>query len=491
MISAKPAEWLDCWEWHWERVTREKIERHRRIAERARPGSTLRLWHTRRAHGLATPVDEVVGRCRTTRIEMGCACNAGGAELGAVSLVRPVGCGRRLVCTWCARQAARRLGRRIEQTLRSRMGQAQRRWEADGARGMPPATYLVTLGVRHRDSLAESAAALDRAWRVFSGRIACEEGARFKVLVARAVSRLAPEDRAELEGLEEIEPRARTVIQRTRRKQLRRAAFGLLDEAQRAYVLAHESALMRGRAHWIRESCAVLEVAAGSRGEGHIHVHAVAVARWIDVKTLREQWTRATCEDCDYTGRPLACAAGCKRGRCACKCAHSGPSASPVVHLSRSQKGYSVEESASGAASYISKYIAKGIETDETGDVALSPQTYAETLGVHVGRRMLRTSKGWWVYSEEEAAEIGLVPSGRDEEGDPVWTDRDRRRWRSSACPCCAGEYHLVTPPPPVMLAAPGQWIGRWARAMGPPHGQVGLGPPTYQAEDGSWVRWR
>ena len=491
VVSAKPSEWLDAWEWYWEGLTAERIAKHRRIAAAAPPGSTLRLWHTRRAHGLATPVDEAVGRCRTTRMELGCACNDGGAAIGAVSLVRPVGCGRRLVCTWCARQAARRLGRRIEQTLRSRMYHATQKWTNEGAHGMPPATYLVTLGVRHRETLTESAAALDRAWRVFSSRIACEEGARFKVLMGRAVAKgLDEAERAELACIEAKEPRDRSVVERTRRKRMRSKAVEALDEGARAYVRARESASKRGEEHWLRQSCAVLEVAAGSQGEGHIHVHAVAVSRWIDVRKLREQWTRATCEDCDPAGRPLRC--GTCKGRCTCTCKHEGPSASPVVHLSRSRKGYSTEEAVRGAAAYVAKYIAKGVETDEEGDVSLSPRTYAETMAVHVGRRMLRTSRGWWLYSEEEAAEYGLAPSGRSAVGAPVWTAKDRQRWSSPACQCCQGGYHLVTPPPPVMVAAPGQWLGRWARSMGPPHGvQLGLGPPAYQRDDGEWVRWR
>lgn len=491
VVSAKPAEWLDVWEWHWERLVAARVARHRMIAARA-PAGSLRTWHERRAHGLAAHVDEVVGRCRRTLMEMGCACNSGGSELGAVSAVRPVGCGRRLVCRWCARQAARRLGRRVEETVRTRVFDARRKWEAEGARGMAPTVYLITMGVRHRATLTESAAALDRAWRVFSSRIACEESEKLKALWRRAYAGLGDAGQVELREIEALDPKRRSVAQRTRRKRLRWEALETLSERDRAWVRSRETEEQRGARHWVRSSCAVLEVAAGSAGEGHIHVHCVTVARWVDVKMLREQWTRATCEECSSAGVMLdvaSCECRGEKATCRHACKHGGASASPVVHLRR-WKG-DPAASAASAAAYVAKYIAKGVEVDGEGDVELSPKTYAEVMAVHVGRRMLRTSRGWWLYSEEEAQEYGLAPSGRNEEGGLVWLPRDRRRWSPSVCMCCEGPYHLVTPPPPVMLASPGMWISRWARSMGPiPGTQVPLGPPAYQRDDGEWVRW-
>lgn len=143
----------------------------------------------------------------------------------------PIPCRVRALCIPCGRKAAQKRQRRVVVGLERAEAHARARWNANGRRrGQEPRASLLTFTVRHEDPEADRDV-IARAWPNFRRALLHELGGGLDV--GRGERRAPP------------------------------------------YL-----------AGW--------EITPGSKGDGHVHLHAAYVLPWVDREALKQAWERLT-----------------------------------------------------------------------------------------------------------------------------------------------------------------------------------------------------
>lgn len=150
----------------------------------------------------------------------------------------------------------------------------------------------------------------------------------------------------------------------------------------------YQTANARG---WWSSYAAAYEVTPGRDGLGHVHMHVVLVSSWVPYAELHTAWRRAM------------------------RLADDEPHVLDIRN--RLDDGRSVADA--DAASYVSKYVTKGVQPGE-----FTGQKAGELLVAFRGRRKVTTSRGFW------------RPTTR--------------------CDTCAARYRLVELPPGLLRHTPG-----------------------------------
>ena len=123
---------------------------------------------------------------------------------------------------------------------------------------------------------------------------------------------------------------------------------------------------------WWDSYVSVYEATPGSDGAGHVHLHVVAVSSWIPYRELHKRWSKSVLGGCGHAGK--------------CFCVLSPRAHVQISPPSGGRRG------AESAASYVAKYVSKGIQPGE-----LSAQKAGELLVSARGRRVVTASRGFWV----------------------------------------------------------------------------------------------
>lgn len=231
--------------------------------------------------------------------------------------------------------------------LRDAYERERERWARNGARGLRPRFYLLTLTLAHSGSIVADRARLGAAWR-------------------------------------------------------------------RLYQHANARA-------WWSTYAGAYEVTPGTDGLGHVHMHVVLLSSWVPYRELHDAW------------------------RSALRLRADEPHVLDIRQ--RLEDGRSVADV--DAASYVSKYVTKGVQPGE-----FTGQKAGELLVAFRGKRKVTTSSGFW------------RPTTR--------------------CDTCAARYRLVELPPGLLRHTPGACWRVLARhtLRGQRELDLGPDPPPRPQED-------
>lgn len=229
----------------------------------------------------------------------------------------PIPCRVRALCAPCGRKTAKKRQRRLVIGLERAEWAARQLWNAQGRRkGLEPRACLLTGTVRHIDPLTDRDT-IARAWPNF------------------------------------------------RRALLHELGGGLPDQ--------------RGKPH-APPYCAGWEITPGTKGDGHVHLHAAFVLPWVDREALKGAWERLT----DGEGE-LDMATG---GQAASHGETITTSKSAAAYVAKHGRG--AVRTTRGSARNAAEYATKA-----TGKTAahLSPEVAAAWVRIAHARRMTTTSR--------------------------------------------------------------------------------------------------
>lgn len=290
-------------------------------------------WYQARADALHFPF---VGRARRCGLDRVLETHC--AECGTMT-ERPVMCGLRHWCRDCVSARARREYKRLLPAIDARAREERAVWIG---RGLPthraPQLRLMTLTVRHRGTLEETREAITRAWPRFRRWLGLKLGEEFGEIGTPKGGR----------GWTRVLDAAGTAS--VRRNYWGRVLRGEDPGRKR------EPLRGRNKPHRRAQFCGIWEVADKSHDSGHPHLHVCIVLPWIDVRELAQAWVDATDGAAEMQGLDLRTV------------------------------------DARNATRYVAAYV-----TASTFDEDLSPEVAAAWVRTTYARRLVQTSRGWWL----------------------------------------------------------------------------------------------